>query len=48
MPIPKKPLSEEIQVKVTEKYVNLEALFYGADPFDKNWNGQMNEADKIF
>ena len=47
MPIPKKPLSDKIQAKVTEKYVNLEALFYGADPFDKDWNG-VQDADIPF
>ena len=47
MPIPKKPLSDEIQAKVIEKYVNLEALFYGADPFDKDWNG-VQDADIPF
>lgn len=48
MPIPKKPLSEEIQAKVTKKYVNLQALFYNADPFDESWDEQLNDVDKVF
>jgi hypothetical protein len=37
MPSPHKPLSKEEKDLVKNTPINLEALFYGENPFDKNW-----------
>jgi hypothetical protein len=37
VPSPHKPLTEEEKKLVSSRKVNLEALFYSADPFDDKW-----------
>jgi len=37
MPSPHKPLTEEEKDLVKNTPINLEALFYGENPFDENW-----------
>lgn len=37
-PIPPSPLEEEIEIMLNSEYINLNALFYGEDPFDIDWH----------
>ena len=36
-PIPPTPLEEKIDIMLNSEYINLNALFYGEDPFDPTW-----------
>lgn len=35
--IPPSPLEEEIEIMLNSEHINLNALFYGEDPFDPDW-----------
>lgn len=51
--LPHSDTSEEIKAELAAKPVDLKALFYGADPFDKNWKSTVTftteeEAEQVF
>lgn len=53
IPSPPSKTSEEIRQALGEKTIDLKALFYGADPFDKDWKATVevlagNEAEDVF
>ena len=43
-PIPPSPIESDIEKEFKNTPVNLQALFYGADPFDIEWKEPVDEA----
>lgn len=46
-PIPPSPLPEEIEIALKATPINLNALFYGEDPFDSTWVEPI-DAEEVF